>query len=81
MHYKNLGDEKLGRDIVPLSPFAHDFIIHGILAGFKSAGQQRNYPNFAQRLAHFWCVQRLWVKRALALLILWKLIEASLNSK
>lgn len=73
MNYKNLGDECLGRDVVPLCPFAHDYVIHGILAGFKSAGKQRNYPNLAQRLAHLWCVQRRWFKGVLALLVLWKL--------
>lgn len=73
MNYKNLGDEKLGRDVIPLCPFAHDYVIHGILSGFKSAGKQRNYPNLAQRLVHFWCVQRLWFKTILILLALWKL--------
>lgn len=79
MNYKNLGNEKLGRDIVPLCPFAHDYVIHGILSGFKSAGKQRNYPNPAQRLMHFWCVQRCWFKGLLALVICWKLIESYLN--
>ena len=81
MNYENLGDEKLGRDVVPLCPFAHDYIIHGFLAGFKSAGKQRNYPNLAQRLIHFWCVQRRWFKGVLSLLILLKLTELYLNSK
>lgn len=81
MNYKNLGDEKLGRDVVPLCPFAHEYIIHGILSGFKSAGKQRNYPNLAQRLVHSWCVQRRWFKGVLTLLILWKLVELNLSSK
>jgi len=45
MNYKNLGNERLRRDVVPLSPFAHKFVIHGILSCFKPAGQQRGYPN------------------------------------
>lgn len=66
MHYKNLGNERLGRDVVPLCTFAHNFIIHGILSGFKSAGKQHGYPNLVQRFVHFWCVQRLWFKLVIA---------------
>lgn len=55
MSYSNLGKEKYWLDVLPLSPIAHDFVIHGILSGFKSAGQQKSYPNAAQRLAHAWC--------------------------
>lgn len=73
MHYRNLGNEQLGTDVIPLCPFAHNYIIHGILAGFKSAGKQQSYPNAPQRLIHFWCVQRLWFKGVLVLLLLWKL--------
>ena len=40
MNYKNLSNERLGRDVVPLSPFAHNFVIHGVLTWFKSAGKQ-----------------------------------------
>ncbi len=47
MNYKNLGNERLRKDVVPLCPFAHDFVIHGILSGFKSSGKQRGYPNLA----------------------------------
>ena len=70
MNYKNLGHERLGRDVVPLSPFAHNFVIHGVLAQFKSAGKQGNYPNLLQRTVHFWCNQRLWVKLLLFLSLL-----------
>ena len=80
MNYKNLGDEKLGRDVVPLCPFAHDYVIHGVLAGFKSAGKQRNYPNLAQRLIHFWCVQRRWFKAVLMVSLSWKLIASYMNN-
>jgi hypothetical protein len=69
-NYKNLGYERLGRDVVPLSPFAHNFVIHGVLAGFKSAGKQRSYPNLLQRTVHFWCNQRLWFKLLLFLSVL-----------
>lgn len=31
MNYDNLGDEQLWVDVVCLCPFAHSFIIHGIL--------------------------------------------------
>ncbi len=78
LHYSNLGQEKLGRDVVPLSRFAHDYIIHGILSGFKSAGKQRNYPNLAQRLAHIWCIQRPWFKGILAVCLIWWLYRAFL---
>ena len=70
MNYKNLGYECLGRDVVPLSPFAHNFVIHGVLAQFKSAGKQGNYPNLLQRTVHFWCNQRLWVKLLLFLSVI-----------
>ncbi|HEY9610607.1 hypothetical protein [Allocoleopsis sp.] len=54
--YDNVGDEELWKDVIVLSPFAHDFIIHGILSGFKSAGKQKGkYPNRYQKFAHHWC--------------------------
>jgi len=72
LHYRNLGSERLRRDVVPLCPFAHDFIIHGILSGFRSAGKQKRYPNLAQRAVHLWCIQRLWMKGLLMLgLVAW----------
>jgi hypothetical protein len=55
MNYKNLGDEQLWVDVICLCPFVHNFIIHGLLSGFRRPSQQKNYPNPAQRLAHFWC--------------------------
>lgn len=65
MNYNNLGDETLWKDVIVLCPFAHDFIIHGILSGFKSAGKQNGkYPNRAQRVAHFWCCLPLAMKLA-----------------
>jgi hypothetical protein len=70
--YERLGKEKLWRDVLPLSPFAHDWVIHGILSGWKSAGKQKHYPNAAQRLAHAWCRlpprYRQWLWPALAAL-------------
>jgi hypothetical protein len=63
MTYKNLGHETLWQDVIVLCPFAHDFIIHGILSGFKSAGKQKGrYPNKAQDIAHEWCCLFLKVK-------------------
>jgi len=64
-NYRNLGNERLRKDVIPLCPFAHDFVIHGILSGFKSAGKQGGYPNLSQRLVHLWCCQRAWFKVAL----------------
>jgi hypothetical protein len=61
-HYRNLGREQLWIDVVPLSKFAHDWIIHGILSGFKRPSQQRNYPNMPQRVAHAWCRLPLLLK-------------------
>ncbi len=55
LHYGSVGREKLWWDVLPLCPFAHDWIIHGVLSGFRSAGQQRHYPNAAQRAVHLWC--------------------------
>lgn len=66
MNYRNLGNERLRKDVIPLCPFAHDFVIHGILSDFKSAGKQGRYPNLAQRLVHLWCCQRTWFKVVLA---------------
>jgi hypothetical protein len=65
LNYRNLGSEKLGRDVLPISKFAHQWIIHGLLSRFKSPGEQRGYPNLAQRLLHYWMNHRLWVKRLL----------------
>jgi hypothetical protein len=77
LHYRNLGHERLGRDVLPLSKFAHEKIIHGLLSWGKSAGQQRYYPNLVQCLVHEWMKQRLWFKSLLVLgliggIILWK---------
>lgn len=69
MNYENLGDEELWIDVICLCPFAHSFIIHGILSGFRRPSQQKNYPNAAQRLAHFWCCQPVMVRGALGVAI------------
>lgn len=74
--YENLGNEVLWEHVIVLSPFAHDWIIHGILSGFKSAGKQNPpYPNKAQDLVHGWCLLPVWVKvvvmSAIAFLIGW----------
>jgi hypothetical protein len=67
LHYHNLGHERLGRDVLPLSKFAHEKIIHGLLSGWKSAGKQRNYPNLLQHIMHEWMRQRFWFKQILLL--------------
>ncbi len=73
MHHKtydNVGDEALWKDVIVLSPFAHDFIIHGILSGFKSAGKQKGkYPNRAQKIAHTWCCLPITMKFAVVITI------------
>lgn len=76
MNYENLGSERLWVDVVCLCPFAHGFIIHGLLSGFKRPSQQRSYPNTAQRLAHFWCCQPVVIRGALAVLLLVHLLRA-----
>ncbi len=67
LHYANLGNERLGRDVLPVSKFAHQVIIHGLLSWGKPAGQQRRYPNLGQQIAHTWMRQRLWFKAVLAI--------------
>ena len=78
MNYENLGDEQLWVDVICLCPFAHSFIIHGILSGFRRPSQQKNYPNAAQRLAHGWCCQPVMVRGGLAVLMLVNLIKFAL---
>ena len=76
LHYRNLGNERLRRDVLPVSKFAHEWIIHGLLSGGKSAGQQRRYPNMAQKLVHEWMRLGLWLKGALVLgLFAWWLLR------
>lgn len=53
-NYKNLGSEQFGRDVLPVSRFAHRVIIHGILSGFKRPSEQEVYPNLPQRIIHNW---------------------------
>ncbi len=70
LHYRNLGHERLGRDVLPLSKFAHENILHGILSGWKSAGKQRHYPNLPQQIIHEWMRQRFWFKLILILVLI-----------
>jgi len=52
-HYRNIYHEVYLRDIIVVGYFVHMLILHGILSGFKSAGEQGyNYPNKAQRIVH-----------------------------
>lgn len=70
MNYINLGNECLWTDVICLCPFAHKFIIHGLLSGFKRPSQQKNYPNTAQRLAHAWCCLPVFLRGALVVAVL-----------
>lgn len=70
MNYENLGSEQLWVDVICLCPFAHNFIIHGLLSGFRRPSQQKQYPNKAQQLAHFWCCQPVLVRGALGVALL-----------
>jgi hypothetical protein len=79
MNYKNLGNERLWVDVVCLCPFVHNFIIHGLLSGFKRPSQQKNYPNMAQRAAHFWCCQPVAIRAILFALFLVNLAKMCLG--
>jgi hypothetical protein len=75
MNYRNLGKERLWVDVICLSPFAHSFIIHGILSGFKRPSQQKDYPNTAQRLAHVWCCLPVILRAALTTAVLVNVVK------
>jgi hypothetical protein len=51
MNYENLGSERLWVDVICLCPFAHSFIIHGLLSSFKRPSQQRSYPNSGSKVS------------------------------
>lgn len=75
LNYKNLGSERLWADVICLCPFAHSFIIHGLLSGFCRPSQQKNYPNSAQKIAHFWCCQPVMVRGAVVGLLIVNLVK------
>lgn len=75
MNYKNLGSERLWTDVVCLCPFAHTFIIHGVLSGFRRPSQQKNYPNTAQKIAHMWCCQPVFLRSALMIAVVVNLVK------
>jgi hypothetical protein len=75
MNYENLGDEELWVDVICLCPFAHSFIIHGILSGFRRPSQQKNYPNAAQKMAHGWCCQPVLIRALFFLFLLINLVR------
>jgi hypothetical protein len=79
MSYKNLGNERLWVDVVCLSPFAHSFIIHGILSGFRRPSQQKNYPNTAQRLVHAWCCLPVFLRGLLMILIMVNVVKLAIH--
>jgi len=70
MNYRNLGNEKLWRDVIVLSPFAHSFIIHGVLSGFRRPKQQKQYPNTPQKIAHLWCCTPVLIRAFMTSLML-----------
>jgi hypothetical protein len=75
MNYSNLGNERLWVDVICLSPFAHSFIIHGILSGFRRPSQQKKYPNTGQRLAHAWCCLPVMIRLVLMVAIAVNLVK------
>lgn len=78
MNYENLSSEQLWIDVIALHPLIHRWIIHGILSGFKRPSQQKNYPNAAQRLAHFWCCQPVAVRAVFSVLLAVNLVKLAL---
>jgi len=60
--YENLGSEEYWRDVVCLSPFVHDVVIHKWLSGGKRPKDQDVYPNTAQQHFHTWCRLPVWAK-------------------
>src|SRR3569832_1252899 len=65
MNYEILGSVLLMVDVIVVCPFVHNFILLGLLSGFKRPSQQKRYPNTAQRLAHCWCCQPVFLRGAL----------------
>jgi hypothetical protein len=77
MNYENLGSERLWVDVICVCPFAHSFIIHGLLSGFKRPSQQKRYPNTAQRLAHAWCCLPVSLRGGLAIALVVNVVKAA----
>jgi hypothetical protein len=61
--YRHLGHEELGKDVLPLCPFAH-WLIHGGNMKAKAPWQ----PNIIQKLLHLWCSLPLLLKQLFLLL-------------
>jgi hypothetical protein len=63
--YRRQGGESWNRDVIVLSPYAHDFVFHWLLSGGKrKIRHQKDFPNLAQRSAvggsaslslNWWC--------------------------
>jgi hypothetical protein len=53
MNYRNLGNERLWVDVICLSPFAHSFIIHGVLSGFRRPSQQKKLPKYGSKVGSY----------------------------
>ena len=56
--YRHLGHEELGKDVLPLCPFAH-WLIHGGHMKAKAPWQ----PNAIQKTLHLWCSLPLIMKQ------------------
>ncbi|MBW4580653.1 MAG: hypothetical protein KME42_13900 [Tildeniella nuda ZEHNDER 1965/U140] len=57
-HHLNYGSDRLWWSVLPVSKSFHDSVLHGVLSGGLSAGEQRRkhgrYPNLLQTLLHWW---------------------------
>ena len=64
--YKNLGKERLDKEVIVLSKFAHDFVYHYLLSlGARKVRDQKSINSFAnplQVLMNYWCFLNKWVK-------------------
>ena len=76
-NYKRLGEEIFFLDIIPLNPWVHKNIVHGVLSGWKPAGQQKHYPNAPQRIFHNYCRMMLIVQALLR--IIWRVTKTILR--
>lgn len=68
-HYKTLGHERLWWDVLPLSDFAHHWVVHGLLSGWKKPSQQQHYPNPLQSAFHCYCRLMMFFPLIAALVI------------
>jgi hypothetical protein len=63
--YQHLGMEKIDKDIIVLSKFAHEWVYHYLLSfGKRKVGDQKSlkFPNPLQRAMNYWCLLNKWIK-------------------